>query len=235
MHSKEYYIEKWQEAYKRYEQSELKENPDALFMASTSTSLDDDRFGWDKEVTVGYFLEIHGKDALSDWNDRMAMLDRAPTDIEYEIGKVLEAFEKGMTVAVNNIKWDVDFETLAEAVQEMSETKASELLGVPYREYVNMTQSEQNDYLYECLHHLGQTNDDLIADIMKLPREVVVPKEYCEYDEYGHPDLNAVTDWLSDEYSYCVRGYDHENIPIDEAEKVWEEAQQKEVEERDDI
>lgn len=100
-----------------------------------------------------------------------------------------------------DIDWDINMEEIYEVFDAMPYKKAAEALGLSSERYANMHTDERHDYIFDCFHH-NRTN---AAEFVGLPDEVEIP------DEFGitntDDDMQYVTDWLSDEYGYCINGY----------------------------
>lgn len=109
------------------------------------------------------------------------------------------------------IHWDVDFEDIADTMSDMTYERGAEILGISADKYRAMTEEEQEEYLYQCVHHNGQINYSLVAEIMGLPEEIEIPEEECLYDDEGVLDNDHIVDWLSDEYEFVVEGLDIED------------------------
>ena len=94
-----------------------------------------------------------------------------------------------------NIDWDIDIEEALEQLDEMDYKKAAFVIGVSADLYANMTTEERNDYAYDLWRHCP----GLLEEFVGLPSEVKIPKEL--------QDDADITDWLSDEYGFCINGY----------------------------
>ena len=94
-----------------------------------------------------------------------------------------------------NIDWDIDIEEALEQLDEMDYKKAASVIGVSADQYANMTTGERHDYAYDLWHHCPGLLDEFVG----LPSEVKIPKEL--------QDDADITDWLSDEYGFCINGY----------------------------
>ena len=100
-----------------------------------------------------------------------------------------------------DIEWDVDLEDVYEQLDDMTCRKAAEALGISEDLYANMTTTERHNYAYDIFHH----NRIAISDFAGLPDKVEIPDEFeiSSVDD----DMQYVTDWLSDQYGYCIYGY----------------------------
>lgn len=111
--------------------------------------------------------------------------------------------EKNVVVAYD-IDWDVDASEITEALDIMrvfdAAKKASEIFGISETHYVNMHTDERHDAIYDALRHSPGMGDDFF----NLPRAILIPEEvWIE----GADDNDVITDWLSDEYGFCINGY----------------------------
>lgn len=100
-----------------------------------------------------------------------------------------------------DILWDFDEEEILEAIDRLTYQTAAEILGLPKERYANMTTSERHDVALDVFHHRPGAADELFG----LPEEVEIPQEFgitSEQDDFGE-----VTDWLSDEYGFFIKGY----------------------------
>ena len=104
--------------------------------------------------------------------------------------------EKKNVVKAFDIIWDFDMDEVYERLDDMTAKQASESLGIPYDQYANMTTEERHDWAYDLFHH----NRVCLDEFMNLPEEIEIP-----YDLVGDDDL--ITEWISDEYGFCIRGY----------------------------
>ena len=105
-----------------------------------------------------------------------------------------------------NIDWDIDIEEMYDILDNSTVTQAAKMLEIPLERYDNMTTEERHDYAYDKIHH----NRLDAAEMLGLPDEVVIPEDVLEH--YGivskDDDMSDITDWLSDEYGYCIKGYE---------------------------
>ena len=79
---------------------------------------------------------------------------------------------------------DIDAEDIYGVLDEMNVYKAAEALGIPTLTYANMTTEERHNYAKE---------------LMNLPDTVEIPD--------GMTDVDEISEWLSDEYGFCHRGF----------------------------
>ncbi len=105
-----------------------------------------------------------------------------------------------------NIDWDIDIEEMYDILDNSTVTQAAKMLEMPLERYDNMTTEERHDYAYDKIHH----NRLDAAEMLGLPDEVKIPENVLEH--YGitskDDDMSDITDWLSDEYGYCIKGYE---------------------------
>lgn len=95
-----------------------------------------------------------------------------------------------------NIKWDIDMDQIYEKLDSMTAESAAEALSLPKETYANMTTDERHDCAYDTFHG----HDDMSAEFMELPTEVDIPDDISD-------DEDAVSDYLSDEYEFCHKGF----------------------------
>ena len=94
-----------------------------------------------------------------------------------------------------SIDWDIDISEAQNTLLEMSVEKAVEVLGVSTRQYANMTTEERLDYVYDLQHHSPAS----LQEFINLPDEVEIPN--------GNWDDDSITEYLADQYGYCINGY----------------------------
>ena len=95
-----------------------------------------------------------------------------------------------------NINWDVDMNDIYSVLDEMTAERAAEALEVPYDRYANMTTEERHQEAFDRF----RDHPSLISEFMGLPEEVEIPSELAGDDD-------AITEWLSDTYEFCIREY----------------------------
>ena len=115
------------------------------------------------------------------------LTDPEPKDASKMIRRPLKAVD---------IEWDVDLDEAYELLDSMDDTKAAEIFMINPVVYARMSEEDRHDHAYYCFHHHSVD----IAEFVGLPNEVVVP-DCLDNDE-------DISDWLSDEYGYCHRGFD---------------------------
>ena len=93
------------------------------------------------------------------------------------------------------IQWDFDMDDIYERIDEMKPTEAAESLGIPFDHYERMTTEERHDYAYDAFRHCP----GMLDDFMGLPYEIEIPKELT--------DTEDISDWLSDTYGFCHKGF----------------------------
>lgn len=135
-----------------------------------------------------------------------------------------------------NIDWDVDIEEALEQLDEMDYKKAASVIGVSADQYANMTTEERHDFAYDLFHHCPSELDDFMGlpSEVKIPENIIKEieewhpyygrcetckyysncnacsncNEGSEYDfDLKHINDQYITDWLSDEYGFCIKGY----------------------------
>lgn len=98
-------------------------------------------------------------------------------------------------IIASNIQWDYDFDEIYEKLDSMSAENAAEALGISYERYANMTTEERHDYAYDLFHHCPGA----ACEFLGLPNEIEIPAELTDEED--------ISDWLSDEYGYCHKGF----------------------------
>lgn len=98
------------------------------------------------------------------------------------------------------IQWDFDMDEVYERLDEMEPDKVAEELGVPKNTYARMTTEERHDYAYDVFHH----SPGALDDFMGLPYEIDIPPILTDPED--------ISDWLSDEYGFCHRGFQLKEI-----------------------
>lgn len=100
-----------------------------------------------------------------------------------------------------NIQWDIDIEDAIEKLDRMTEKAAAKTLGLPLACYNNKTKEERHKYAY---NHFKQ-NPTTLRIFMGLPKETGIPEGLTNEDE--------ISDWLSDTYGYCHKGFTLKKSP----------------------
>lgn len=112
-------------------------------------------------------------------------------------------------VVVSDIQWDFDVSDVLESFDELSVDEASKYLEIPSDRYANMHDSERHDYILDVFKE--DWFADSLSELFHLPQEVSIPSSEFEPDDLKDIRNNgyaeAVSDWLSDEYSFCVKGF----------------------------
>lgn len=168
----------------------------------------------------------HGYDEISNirWTTRdieLALEERGITPTDADISNVLDridmdsyqdhcisyGWEQVICPAVDeylksnvwacDIDWDIDMDEVYEKLDDMNPRAASIALEIPYAHYSRMTTSERDGYAYDKFRHCPAELDKFL----ELPEKVKIPDTvFAEGDD-------AITDWLSDTYGYCINGY----------------------------
>lgn len=94
-----------------------------------------------------------------------------------------------------NIQWSYDEQEPFEAIEEMSADEASELLGIPFKTYANMTTAERYDYVADVIRHCPAVADEILS----LPDKVTIPEALT--------DDGDIADWISDTFGFCIEGF----------------------------
>lgn len=92
------------------------------------------------------------------------------------------------------IKWDFDLEEVLETAMEMEDAAFASTFGM------NKSVKYVEDIVCSKLRHCP----GLVDEIMGVPTTVEIPEEVtAEANEYD----DAITEWLSNTYGWCIRGY----------------------------
>ena len=96
------------------------------------------------------------------------------------------------------IKWDYDLEEVFETAMEMEDAAFASTFGI------NKSEKNVEDIVCSKLLHCPGLEDE----IMGVPTTVEIPEEVtAEANEYDDEYDDAITEWLSDTYGWCIRGY----------------------------
>ncbi len=165
----------------------------------------------DKAITEklgGYFSKEDGYgmlffDPANDCSISISVRDEKDNIIFFKpISK--EAIKENNIIIAYDIDWDINASEITEALDVMrvfdAAKKASEIFGISEAQYVNMHTAERHDAIYVALHHSPGMGDDFFD----LPSAILIPEEvWIE----GADDNDVITDWLSNEYGFCINGY----------------------------
>lgn len=118
-----------------------------------------------------------------------------------EINKTCGNTENKSKFVAYEIDWDIGIEDIYNLLDDMECREAAEFLGISIDEYANMSVTDRHDYAYDDFHH----NRLDWEPYFNLPDEVEIPDEFeiTSTDD----DMQYVTDWLSDTYGFCIKGY----------------------------
>ena len=115
---------------------------------------------------------------------------------------VIKRFKRAKAWVAYNIDWDIDMTEAFERLDELTPHKAGGILGISAATYGAMTTEERHDYAYSLFHHCPGA----LCDLFELPDTVKIPGDFCIEDE-DDDEWDAVTDWLSDTYGFCINNY----------------------------
>jgi len=114
-------------------------------------------------------------------------------------------------IIAKNIDWDIDKEDIVVELDNMTEEKASKLLGVSLETYESMTEDERYDIAEDLLRH----NKISLNDFFKLPDEVEVPMRVVYYslnevfeneDEKRIQLQEDIVNYITDSLGFCING-----------------------------
>ena len=100
------------------------------------------------------------------------------------------------------IQWDFDMDEVYEVLDEMKPADAAESLGIPADRYARMTTEERHDYAYDVFHHCP----GLLDEFMGLPDTIDIPEILTDPED--------ISDWLSDEFGFCHRGFQLKDVSL---------------------
>lgn len=95
-----------------------------------------------------------------------------------------------------DIEWDIDIEEAFEKLDTMTLEEAAVALDIQLPLYSKMNAIERRDFTYDRFRH----NHIDLAEFIGAPEYVDIPKEIEDDEE-------AISDWLSDEFGWCHRGF----------------------------
>lgn len=111
----------------------------------------------------------------------------------------------------SDICWDVDTEDALEYLYDMSAEYIADALGVSVEDYITMDEEDR----YDIAENYWGDNPKELYKLMGLPDEVVIPADIEKIEDEEERE-DTITDWLSDEYGFCINGYtlltDKENL-----------------------
>ena len=142
-----------------------------------------------------------------------------------------------------NIDWDVDIEEAFDILDEMNYKDAASALEISADKYANMTTEERHDYAYDFWRHISGGIEEFVGlpNEVEIPEEVVeeiagwhpnagscqtckyftqcnICSDCLEGSKYEFDvkqiDDQYITEWLSNEYGYCLNGYQLDIDPL---------------------
>ena len=132
--------------------------------------------------------------------------------------------QKGKITAYN-IKWDIDKDDALATFDEMSIKKKAEYLDLSVNKFKQLSKEEIEKKLDDKWYDVWKEEYDF-SDIMGLPKDVLLPDRVAEDYRQQDYDDDVITDYLSDEYNWCVKGYDifdYDKVYKETAKEVFEE------------
>ena len=96
-----------------------------------------------------------------------------------------------------DIEWDIDIEEAFEKLDTMTLEEAAAALDIQLPLYSKMNTIERRDFAYDRFCH-NHTN---LADFIGVPNKVDIPEEIAK------EGTEAISDWLTDEFGWCHRGF----------------------------
>ncbi len=108
-----------------------------------------------------------------------------------------------MKYKATNIQWDVSFDDdILPRLKEMTIADVADAVSCPLDEYKSMTEEGREDYAEKFFYK----NPDQVIDYIGLPSEAMLPQEIDIDDD------EAVADYLSETYGFCMWMYDIEKV-----------------------
>lgn len=98
-----------------------------------------------------------------------------------------------------NIQWDVYLDDILARLDKMTGKEIAETLEIPLEKYLNTTRNG----LSAIVETQYMRNNHMLNKIMGLPDKVTIPNTVDTND--------GITDWLSNTYGFCLKGYELEN------------------------
>ncbi len=102
-----------------------------------------------------------------------------------------------------NIQWDVDSDEIIERLNDTELSELASLLQVSEPQLAVMEREERSDLAMDRFRHAPA----LLDRFLDLPDEVAIPQEFENAYESEDERDEAITEYLSDEYGYCINSY----------------------------
>lgn len=95
-----------------------------------------------------------------------------------------------------NIGWDIDIDDAVGQLMLMSVQDAAKALNIPVSKFSELSPTERESVAADKFRHCP----GLMEDVCDLPAQVEIPENIED-------DTEAITEYLSDKYGYCISGY----------------------------
>lgn len=104
-----------------------------------------------------------------------------------------------------NIQWDVDSDEILERLNDTELSELASLLQISEPQLAVMDREERFDLAMDRFRH----SPALLDRFLGLPDEVEIPQEIVNYSYENDDERDeAISDYLSEEYGYCLDGYE---------------------------
>lgn len=104
-----------------------------------------------------------------------------------------------------DIDWDIDKDELEEIINGTDFEDICEIMNKPASKFENMSDEQKLNIALDYFHHCPGAISSLIGvpDEIEIPEEIIIDADITSEDD----DMSEVTDWLSDEYGFCINNY----------------------------
>ena len=110
---------------------------------------------------------------------------------------------------VTNIEWDIDLNDAFEDFQNLTIEEQANMLNAPINDYKELLANVKKSYkiketfIYNARHNYF----DVASSLYNLPTNIDVPQELIDETEDRQELAEYMTDYISDEYGFCIGGY----------------------------
>lgn len=110
---------------------------------------------------------------------------------------------------VTNIKWDIDLDDAFEVFrQNLTIEEQADMLDIPINDYKKLSIDEIEDtFFYKARHNCF----DIADSLYNLPTNINVPQEFINKAENRQELAEYMTEYISNEYGFCIEGYDFDD------------------------
>ena len=117
-----------------------------------------------------------------------------------------------------NIDWDIDTEDIINTFHSKTVEEVAKAIDIPHDVAWVMTEEELTDYVLDACYQNRRVANEFVG----LPNSVDINDSSIDAwcvargeDWYSLPDIDkadAITDYLSDEYGYCLNNWEYEML-----------------------